>query len=170
MGWGWVQCSRGRAGMRVQFLSSCRHLYWTSALVLKTEGDDTECWVVMWNGRKRTARKLISRMTKCRHIDMMTAPISHRFHHGRITISDWFSDMLQHNHHSASYPLWDGNVCLVTSQTNLQHFSHDPCRDAVKAEDLIFKSSAKDITGRPQSHGLEDSNSGSLPYPFIDCI
>jgi len=49
---------------------------------------------VIW---RRTARNLISRMTKWRHMDTMTAAINHRFHHGRITASDWFSEMLQHN-------------------------------------------------------------------------
>jgi len=44
---------------------------------------------------KLTARNSISRMTKWRHMDTTTAPISHRFHHGRITTNDWFSDILQ---------------------------------------------------------------------------
>ena len=45
-----------------------------------------------------TARKSISRMTKWRHMDSTTAPMSQRFHQGRITASDWFSDMLQTAH------------------------------------------------------------------------
>ena len=67
-----------------------------SRISIALSGASIKCETDERNVTQRTERKSTSRIRKWRPIDRAMAPSSHLLHHGGITSSDWFSEILQH--------------------------------------------------------------------------